>query len=66
VLITAPRCTITATLGLATKLLAPDEGECGTEVFVLDDRGLRSLVNISATAGIDQATLSEGAPKTHR
>ena len=30
VLITAPRCTITAMLGLATKLLVPDEGERGT------------------------------------
>ena|SRR5262245_52992543 len=29
-LITAPRCTITATLGLAAKLLVPDEGERGT------------------------------------
>ena len=31
--------------GLATKLLVADEGERGTELFVLDNRGLRDLAN---------------------
>jgi hypothetical protein len=30
---------------LATQLLRADEGERGTELFVLDDRGLRDLAN---------------------
>jgi len=34
----------TATLRLATQLLLADEGERGAEMFVLDDRGLLSLI----------------------
>ena len=45
-LITAPRCTITAMLGPATKLLVADEGERGAKLFVLDDRSLRDLANL--------------------
>src|SRR5215472_2306441 len=35
----------TATLRLATQLLLADEGKSGTELLVLDDRGLRDLAN---------------------
>jgi hypothetical protein len=35
----------TATLRLATQLLLADEGERSTELFVLDNRGLRDLAN---------------------
>src|SRR5271169_3397808 len=45
VLIAAARGAIAAMLRLATQLLRADEGERGTELFVLDDRGLRDLAN---------------------
>jgi hypothetical protein len=32
-------------LGFAAQLLLADEGECGAELFVLNDRGLRDLTN---------------------
>ena len=35
----------TATLRFATQLLVTDKGKRGTELFVLDDRGLRDLAN---------------------
>ena len=35
----------TATLRRATQLLVADEGRRGTELFVLDDCGLRDLAN---------------------
>src|SRR5215469_14433061 len=43
--IASARCTIAATLGLATQLLVANEGKRGAEMFVLDDRGLRDLAN---------------------
>ena len=45
-LVSAPRCAITATRGPATQLLLADEGERGAEVFVLNDRGLRDLTKL--------------------
>ena len=36
---------IAAMFRLATELLITDEGERGTELFVLDNRGLRDLAN---------------------
>src|SRR6516165_7021732 len=33
----------TATLRPTTQLLVADEGKCGTEMFLLNDRGLRDL-----------------------
>jgi hypothetical protein len=44
-LIAATRRTITAMLRLATQLLVANEGKRGTELFVLDNRGLRDLAN---------------------
>jgi hypothetical protein len=34
-----------APLGFAAQLLLADEGECGAELFILHDRGLRDLTN---------------------
>ena len=45
-LVSAPRCAITATRGPATQLLLADEGERGAEMFVLDGRGLRDLAKL--------------------
>jgi hypothetical protein len=40
VLIALARDAIAAMLRLATQLLLANEGKCGAELFVLDDRGL--------------------------
>ena len=42
-----------ATLGLATQLLLSDEGKRGTELFVLDNRGLGDLTQLVEGA-VDQ------------